>query len=354
MYKKIIIVGEMHEDLFYRNDSFTQMEGTLAGILSSKKNEMLSMSEEEIKTMIHKVISNLPKKVPGNGFIKRGGNGNNSTELFGELGIPVKLMTVLGRGSGWMINEMRELGVDTSCIYQIHEMTPISTIIDDPSITKIYVAPNLKSKMNFSTITIDPSSFSDASLVFFTPLAEKFKPVLDVLQSTNKEVLTVVTIESQGIPSLDVLEKVLTRQVDIIITNETDALSISGKASIDDADEIFKKFSSIRVYTMAAKGSLIKSSGCEDVPIPIFKVKVLDRTGAGDAFAAGFLLKCHEFICDGGFLAEYMKVEEMDRRVALLKEFGTFGAAVAALKISQARTPTSEEVSSFITTASFD
>lgn len=354
MYKKVIIVGEMHNDLFYQNDSFAELETEVAKALSEKKEEIQSMGEEEIKNFIHGIIKHLPKKVPGNAFIKRGGNGNNSTELFGELGIPVKLMTVVGRGSNWMIDEMRELGVDTSCISQVHDITPISTIIDDPTTTKIFVAPNLKSKMNFSSITIDPASFSDASLVFFTPLAEKFKPVLDVLQSSNSKVLKVVTIESQGIPTLKDLEKVLTSPVDIILTNETDATFITGKESINEADEIFKKFSSIRVYTRADKGTILKSSDCEDISIPIFKVKVLDRTGAGDAFAAGFLLKCHEFVSNGGYLAEYMKTREMTQRVALLKEFGVFGSAVAALKISQARTPTSEEVATFLSTASYN
>jgi len=346
--KKVIIVGEMHNDLFYKCEFFKALEDQLAERIARDNAKLEGMKNEEIKNLIHAVISDLPKKNPAEAFIKRGGNGNNSTELFGKLGVPIKLMTVVGRGSEWMKDELDAMGVDTSCIFQLPKTTPISTIIEDPVTTKIFTAANLKKDMNFSTISIENSHFADASIAFFTPMSAKFEPILSKLQGMPIGVTTAITLESQAIDNLEALQQIVKLKIDVLFVNKADAISVSATKSLDDADKVLQRFARIRVITLGSEGSVIRSDFCQPVMLPVFQVKVIDRTGAGDSFAAGVLLKCHEFIEKNGNLVKYLEKASQKDKVALLTDLGTFGTAVASLKVSTARTPTRLEVAEFL------
>lgn len=346
--KKIMIVGEMHNDLFYKCDFFKTMEDKLADKVYQDRARLGTMQKDAVKKIIHGIISELPKKNVGEAFIKRGGNGNNSTELFCKMGLPIRLMTVIGQGSEWMKDELEAMGVDTSCVFQLPKMTPISTIIEDPVTTKIFTGANLKKEMNFSSVSIEASHFADASIVFFTPIAPKFEPILSSVSSMDGSILTAITLESQAIDSLDLLREVVKIKVDLLFANDADAISITGGSTIDDADAILQEFARIRIFTLGSAGSTIRSDICEPADIPVFQVKVIDRTGAGDAFAAGVLVKCHELIEKYGNLLEYLENLSLKERKTMLMAIGTFGAAVAALKISLARTPLRMEVASFL------
>jgi sugar/nucleoside kinase (ribokinase family) len=346
--KKMVIVGEMNCDLFYKNVFFKMLEDKITEKVHGEIMKGSSLQADDIKRVVHGAISDLPKKIPGEAFIKRGGNGNNSTELFGKLGVPIKFITVTGTGSEWMKNELTAMGVDTSCIFQVPKTQPISAIIEDPTTTKIFTAANLKKEMNFSTVKLKQSDLADATIAFFTPMAEKFEPVLSTLQSMNAGILTAITIEVQGIDKLDTLQRVVRSKVDVIFINKSDAITITGTKSVEEADKVLARFARIRFITRGSEGSLICSDLCEPVTLPVFQVKVVDRTGAGDAFAAGVMLKCHELVEARGNLVKQLESESKQSRKTILKDLGVFGTAVASLKVSLARTPTRDEVRDFL------
>jgi len=66
------------------------------------------LNKRILENLVRKGFSDTPKKIEGNCFFKRGGNGNNSSEYFASLGIPTKLISVIGRGSEWMIDELKD------------------------------------------------------------------------------------------------------------------------------------------------------------------------------------------------------------------------------------------------------
>ena len=114
MTQKVIIVGELHQDLFYKTSAYTDLIEILAKNLKSINTAQLS--PEELKKVITKIIDDNPKKIPGESFIRRGGNGNNSSELFAKLKIPIQLMTTVGLGADWMYPELKQLGVITDTV----------------------------------------------------------------------------------------------------------------------------------------------------------------------------------------------------------------------------------------------
>ncbi|MEX2715199.1 MAG: carbohydrate kinase family protein [Candidatus Sigynarchaeum springense] len=346
--KKMVIVGEINCDLFYKNEFFKILEEKIADQVHDAIVKRGSTGSSEIKKIVHDAIADMPKKNPSEACIKRGGNGNNSTELFGKLGVPVKLISVTGTGSEWMKAELAAMGVDTSCIFQLPKTQPISTIIEDPTTTKIFTAANFKREMNFSSIKLKKEDLADASIAFFTPMGAKFEPILSMLREMNLEIPIAITVEIQAIDKLETLQQVVKNKVDMMFVNKTDALHISGKNTLDEADQVLSRFAKIRFITLGVEGSLICSDFTAPISIAIFKVAVIDRTGAGDAFAGGVLLKCHEMAEHGeNVVVQLEKASDIERR-AILESLGVFGSAVAALKVSMGRTPMRGELRDFL------
>ncbi|MDL2213749.1 adenosine kinase [Bacteroides sp. OttesenSCG-928-E20] len=86
----------------------------------------------------------------------------------------------------------------------------------------------------------------------------------------------------------DFFDLLINKYVDILFANEEEAKSFTGK-SPEEALEVFARMCSIAIVKIGARGSLIqkgtKSMHIEAIPTK----KVVDTTGAGDYFSAGFL-----------------------------------------------------------------
>jgi len=130
---------------------------------------------------------------------------------------------------------------------------------------------------------------------------------------------------------LEKLKQVVSR-VNVVFLNHKEASLLTG---IEDYKEVAKEIASIGpeivIVKKGEKGIYVHSKELEE-EIPAYKVdNVIDTTGAGDAFASGFIT---------GFLRGYS-----------LRKFLQYGNAVAALKISSLGShfvPTHDEVVKFI------
>ncbi len=80
----------------------------------------------------------------------------------------------------------------------------------------------------------------------------------------------------------------INKYVDIVFANEEEAKAFTGKEPEEALNEI-ARMCSIAIVKLGSKGSLIKK-GTEEIHVEALPVKkVIDTTGAGDYFAAGFL-----------------------------------------------------------------
>jgi len=110
---------------------------------------------------------------------------------------------------------------------------------------------------------------------------------------------------------LDLAEK----YVDILFANESEILSLYQTEDFDDALQQVRKHCEIAALTRSEKGSVVVNGDEVHVIDAVKGVKVVDTTGAGDAYAAGFL---------------YAYTQGKD-----LKTAGKLGGAMAAQVISQ-------------------
>lgn len=86
----------------------------------------------------------------------------------------------------------------------------------------------------------------------------------------------------------DFFDQLIVKYVDIVFANESEALAYTGKAPHEALEEIASKCSIVVVKT-GKEGSLVKK-GTEVIQLLSCPVdNVLDTTGAGDFYAAGFM-----------------------------------------------------------------
>jgi sugar/nucleoside kinase (ribokinase family) len=89
------------------------------------------------------------------------------------------------------------------------------------------------------------------------------------------------------------------KAVDVFLPNETEAMRLTKAKSVRIAAQELAKLARTVVVKMGARGALV-CAGAETFRVPAVKARVVDATGAGDSFNAGFLA-CY---LRGGTLAE--------------------------------------------------
>ena len=304
---------------------------------------------DALESEILRIIDDAPKKVGGESYTKRGGNGNNSAHMLANIDVPTQLMTTVGTGTDWMLPELQGLGINTDTIFRVESAGPISTIVEDPKITKIFIAPNLKAKMNFEGVKIPEDAFSDVKIVFFTPIADKYAKVLNLVQ--DKNIITALTIETQKIQQIEQLKQICTAPVDIVFANLNDAAMILGLSTIEnneksiekrltEVDATYKHYSGVRVYTLGKFGAWICIDNNFPLNIPVIPTKVVNRTGAGDTFAAGFIAYLFNNIESKDAFIALSSENELE----LLKNCALYARAAASLKVASGDAPRKAEI----------
>jgi sugar/nucleoside kinase (ribokinase family) len=87
----------------------------------------------------------------------------------------------------------------------------------------------------------------------------------------------------------DFLEAVIQEYVDIIVANEDEATAFTGCQEEPAALEALAQLAALAVLKLGARGSMIAANGRVSCIEPIQADDIIDTTGAGDLWAAGFL-----------------------------------------------------------------
>ncbi len=118
---------------------------------------------------------------------------------------------------------------------------------------------------------------------------EAFRRASDVARAANR--LTAVTLSDSFCVERhreDFLHLIKSR-IDIVFANETEIKSLYQTQNFDGALQAIRADCAVAVVTRSEKGSVIVR-GSETVEVPARRVaRVVDVTGAGDLYAAGFL-----------------------------------------------------------------
>lgn len=344
---ELTIIGELHQDLLYETSFFELLsERIIDQLLNFIQYNPDDLRKSLMNRIIKKAIINIPKKNNAKCTLKRGGNGNNTAEYCAGLGIPTKLISVIGKNSNWMIDELKFLGVNTELIFKNDLLTPVSTILKSNFTTKIFIAQNLKELMNFEGINFDINIFRTSKVLYITPIADKFKEFLDI--SKKLKIFTCINIEAQKIRSFEHLESLIENKIDVLFINKDDAnLILNQILPLDDIDNHFKKFANVRVYTAGKEGSYLFADNLKLTYPTIQLENVKDRTGAGDCYAAGFLSELFESAKDKPSFHAFLQ-DPLDQVKDFLLRCMELGTYSALYKISTQNIPKKDDLEKFM------
>ena len=77
--------------------------------------------------------------------------------------------------------------------------------------------------------------------------------------------------------------------MDVILLNEEESIFLTGLVDIERALDYLLDFSQVVVIKRGSAGAIAKVRGFDSISLPAVATTVVDTTGAGDSFAAGFI-----------------------------------------------------------------
>ena len=247
-----------------------------------------------------------------------GGNAANFAICLTKLGISTALIGKVGRDTlgRALLKALRKKKIDVSNVSFCETPTSVSLIASNLQGERgviHYIGANSSLKVEDISLEKFPGArILHLSAYYLTPGLEGI-PAEGILKKA-KELGLVTTFDvAWDLKGLWNVSNLL-EFVDFFLPNEKEAEMITGKADpAESASVLLDKGAKTVVIKLGSKGCLIKTCVGEEMHIPSYRVPVVDTTGAGDAFDAGFIY---------GVLKKWS-----------LKKAGRFANAVAALTL---------------------
>jgi sugar/nucleoside kinase (ribokinase family) len=209
-----------------------------------------------------------------------------------RLGLKVIFVGIVGDDvfGHFMLNQMQARHIDTSpCIISKKETTGFSMILSQPNDRAILTHAGSMASLRYSDI--DQNLFKQVKHLhvgsFF--MLEQLQNDVAQLFACAKAAGLSTSIDTNWDPKeqWDSGLAEVFKHTDVFLPNEAELLNISKRATVEEALESLGHIPMIAVKC-GAKGGLVQhdSEILTALPLP---VTVIDTTGAGDSFDAGFL-----------------------------------------------------------------
>jgi sugar/nucleoside kinase (ribokinase family) len=209
-----------------------------------------------------------------------------------KLGLRVAFVGIVGDDvfGHYMLGEMQERGIDTTdCIISKQETTGFSVIFSQLHDRAILTHAGSMASLRYADI--DQNLFKHAKHLHvgsFFMLKSLQKDVARLFADAKIAGLT-TSIDTNYDP-LETWDSGLysvLEHTDVFLPNETEALRITHQQTVEAALEKLSDIPTLGVK-LGGRGGLAKQKG-KTVTAPPLNVNVVDTTGAGDTFDAGFL-----------------------------------------------------------------
>ncbi len=222
-----------------------------------------------------------------------GGNGANVAIGTAKLDVSTSILTSIGNDSSGelVINELKNNGVETNLItIDIKTPTRYSTVLNFKGERTILVYHHKRQY-------VWPKNEPEVDWIYFTGLSEGFENLLESLEKYLRKHPTVRLAYNPGSfqlkNSLETVREML-KITDLLIVNRQEAEKILGttlkkeKSARALIHELINLGAQEVVITDAASGAM---AGDEEnvYKMESYPVKVVAKTGAGDAFSSGYL-----------------------------------------------------------------
>lgn len=256
--------------------------------LGLRKGEMRLVSDDEQAKLL--------KQFAGKSMnLCSGGSAANTIIAFSQLGGKAAYKTVLGDDEfgRFYEKEFQELGIALKAQISVEKPTGTCAVFITPdsertmhtclAATALFTEKNIDEDLikRSEWLYIEGYKFSEPSSTKAIFKAMEFAK----LHHTKVAVTFSDTFITDNYKAN--LDRVV-NDSELVFCNEAEALSFTGKASVDDALGFFADRSQNVVITLGSQGSVILWNRKEQY-IDVYPAKPIDTTGAGDVFAGAFM-----------------------------------------------------------------
>lgn len=227
-------------------------------------------------------------------YLFSGGGGTNTAATFAKQGFKIAYCgtiedDIFGRE---IAEELKKLSIDTSFILKTKlKPTNFSIVLNSSGEDRTILVFKGASE-TLSAADIDWNKLK-AEWFYLAPFSGKLTEITEkIVDFAQKNRIKIAF--NPGICQLSLVEKTLKRifkKINILILNQEEASLLTG-IEYNKEKEIVAKIDEmcpgIAIMTKGPEGVVV-SDGKELYQAKILKVKVIDRTGAGDSFGSGFV-----------------------------------------------------------------
>ena len=257
-------------------------------------------------------------------YFSAGGGGINTAITFVNQGFKTAFYgTIGGDLNGQVIlEELKKRKVNTALISQINEKkTDCSIVFIVPGQDRTILTYREASQL----LTLNEINFNKIKKVkwiYLAPLSKKltslFAPLVDFAFKNNIKIAVNPGLDQLNLPQKE-LKKII-KKIDILILNKEEAAILTA-TTYKDEKEILNRLNDL------SKGIKIMTKGTEGLVVldskfiysaKTLKSKVVERTGAGDAFGSGFV---SGYIKYNGDIEKSIQLGSANA-TACLKEYG--------------------------------
>lgn len=227
-------------------------------------------------------------------YFHSGGGGTNTAATFTKQGFKTAYCGVIGNDleGQAVLKEINEKGIGTEFIFKTSQKTTNSSIIfSTPKERTILVYKGASETLSEKQISWP--KIKNARWFYLAPLSGKlfrlFGKIIDFAGDNQIRIMANPGSSQLKLPA-KALKSVL-QKIDILLLNREEAQILVGDPSLEGeklVKKIKKIFPGILIITDGENKSLVTDGKFIYSAIPS-KIKVTDKTGAGDAFGAGFL-----------------------------------------------------------------
>jgi sugar/nucleoside kinase (ribokinase family) len=263
MAKRVLVIGELNVDLI------------VSGLPSLPK-----LGQELVCTGLSRVL---------------GSSSAIFSRALAGLGAQVGFMGKVGddENGRFMIGQLQELGINTSdVLVDASTQTGITISLTYPGEKAQITYPGSISAYRPEEVNTEAFTRYDHLHMASMYLQAGLRPGMPGLLHRAKALGLSTSFDPGWDPAerwgADLFEAL--EAVDILFLNEHEAKAIGGRSSADLAVGVIAGRVPLVLCKMGAKGALM-AAGKEMVRVPAHPVSVLDTTGAGDSFDAGFIYR---------------------------------------------------------------
>jgi len=220
-----------------------------------------------------------------------GGSAANTAVGLARLGVKVGYMGKVAhdREGELLLKAFKDEGVDTGGIMISGEgrSGTVLGFVDEEGERALYVDPGVNDLVDFEEI--NPEYFAGSRFLHLTSfVGEKpFEAQIKIAQTLTNTKVTLDPGEIYAKMGWTEL-KPLVERCFAVLPNENELRLLTGRGYKEGAEQLINIGVDIVAVKLGRRGCYV-TDGEEEHLVEPFKVKVVDTTGAGDAFCAGFL-----------------------------------------------------------------